>query len=151
MTIAWLQLVGGPYLNLDFEKRINKFDFPGAVETRAWEALRRLEASMLPAYDGAAWLAQGGYEKVAVGLEYRAVKHGRALRTVPSVGRLLSPEYSVLCPQLPELGVDEMVEYFEPVVLEALAMVGKRKKLGPLPPAGQGGHLVAIPLIPLRG
>jgi hypothetical protein len=113
--------------------------------------LRQLEARLLPAYDGAAWLAQGGYEKVAVGLEYWAVKHGRALRRVPSIGRLLMPEYSVVCPELPSLSLGEMVEYFEPIVLEALAMVGRRKNLGPLPPAGHGGHLVAVPLRPLIG
>jgi hypothetical protein len=150
VTIAWLQLVGAPYLSLDFEKGINEFDFPGVVQTKAMEALGRLEAKLLPAYDGAAWLAQGGYEKVALELEYRAVKRGRALRRVPSIGRLLTPDYSVVCPELPELSVEEMVEYFDPVVLEALAMVGERKKLGLLPLAGEGDHLVAIPLLPLQ-
>lgn len=144
MTIAWLQLAGGPYSSPKRER-----DFSGHVVDKAWEALGRVEAKLLGEYDGAAWLAQGGYERVSLHLEYRAKKHGRGRRAVPAIGRLLSPDFSVVCPEVADMTLDQMVSFFEPVVLDALAVVGERKELGPLPPAGQGGELAAVPLIPL--
>lgn len=149
VAIAWLQLVGGAYLAPTADGRSFEEDFSGQVTYKAWEALGRLQAKLLDEYDGAAWLAQGGYERVSLGLEYRAKKHGRALSAVPAIGRLLSPEFSVVCPELAEMTVDEMVSFFEPVVLNALTVVGERKHLGPLPPAGHGGDLASVPLIPL--
>ncbi|MFI6673619.1 hypothetical protein [Kribbella sp. NPDC050470] len=144
MTIAWLRLAGGPYNSPSRER-----DFSGQVVDKTWEALGRLEAKLLNEYDGAAWLAQRGYERVALHIEYQAKKRGRQRRAVPVVGRLLSPDFSVVCPDLAGMTVDEMVEFFEPVVLDALSVVGERKELGPLPPVGHCGHLVRMPLIPL--
>ncbi|TDD23453.1 hypothetical protein E1218_18000 [Kribbella turkmenica] len=151
MTIAWLQLVGGAYLAEAPDRHSFTEDFSGQVTARAWEALQHLTAKLLDEYDGAAWLAQGGYERVALHLEFRAKKHGRARRAVPAVGRLLTPDFSVVCPELADMTVAEMVTFFEPVVLDALTVVGERKNLGPLPPAGQGGDLPSVPLIPLIG
>ncbi|MEU4608323.1 hypothetical protein AB0F43_35510 [Kribbella sp. NPDC023972] len=149
VAIAWLQLVGGAYLAPTSDRRSFEEDFSDQVTDKAWEALGRLQAKLLDEYDGAAWLAQRGYERVSLGLEYRVKKHGRGRSAVPAIGRLLSPEFSVVCPELAEMTVDEMVSFFEPVVLDALSVVGERKNLGPLPPAGQGGDLASVPLIPL--
>ena len=151
VAIEWLQLVGGAYLAETSDGRSFREDFSGQVTDRAWEAFGRLQAKLLDEYDGAAWLAQGGYERVALHLELRAKKHGRQRKAVPAIGRLLSPDFSVVCPELAEMAADEMVSFFEPVVLDALSVVGERKNLGPLPPAGQGGDLVSVPLIPLIG
>lgn len=143
MTIKWFQLVGGSRWHVDGS------DFSGAVESRAWQALQLLEAEILDSYDGARWLAQEGYERVALGLEYRSDKKGRALRSIGETGRLLSPDYSVVWPELGTATVEEMVDYLRPVVLEALEHVGERKKLGSLPKAGEGDELTAVPLKPL--
>ena len=151
MTIAWLQLVGGAYLAETPDHRSFTEDFSGQVTDRAWVALQRLAVKLLDEYDGAAWLAQRGYERVALHLEFRAKKHGRGRRAVPAIGRLLSPDFSVVCPELADMTVDEMVSFFEPVVLDALTVVGERKNLGPLPAAGEGADLASVPLIPLIG
>lgn len=143
MTIKWLQLVGGSRWGAAGS------DFSGAVESRAQAALQQIEAEVVASYDGARWLAQQGYERVALGLEYRSDKKGRALRSVGETGRLLSPEYSVVWPELETASVDEIREYLRPVVLEALALVGERKKLGELPKAGQAEELEAVSLKPL--
>lgn len=143
MTIKWFQLVGGSYWGQDGRA------FSGAAEGRAFKALQQIEADVLAAYDGARWLAQQGYERVALGLEYRVSKRGRALRSVAAVGRLLSPEYSVVWPELEQATVEEIRAYLEPVVLEALAFVGERKNLGDLPRAGQTNQLESVPLKPL--
>lgn len=143
MTIKWFQLVGGSHWGMDGRA------FSGAAEGRAFQALQQIEADVVAAYDGARWLAQQGYERVALGLEYRVSKRGRPLRSVAAVGRLLTPEYSVVWPELEQAKVDEIRAYLEPVVLEALAFVGERKNLGELPKAGQADHLEAVALKPL--
>jgi gamma-glutamyl:cysteine ligase YbdK (ATP-grasp superfamily) len=89
MTIAWLQLVGGPYVTGTPDRRSFQEDFSGQVTHLAWKALSRLEAKLIDEYDGAARLAQGGYERVALHLEYRAKKHGRDRRAVGISRRLL--------------------------------------------------------------
>ncbi|GAA1559452.1 hypothetical protein GCM10009804_15370 [Kribbella hippodromi] len=144
MTIAWLQLVCGPDYNDE-----GQADFSGVAIDRAWTALRELEAELLPEFDGARWLAQGGYERVALGLEFRVSKRGRARRSIGEIGRSLSPDYSVVWPELESASLAEVREYLRPVVLEALAFVGERKNFGPLPKAGAGGDLETVPLKPL--
>lgn len=140
MTIKWLQLVGGSRWGAAGNA------FSGAAESRAQTALQQIETEVLASYDGARWLAQQGYERVALGLEYRSDKKGRALRSVGEIGRLLSPEYSVVWPELETASVDEIREHLQPIVLEALGFVGERKKLGELPKAREAEDLEAIPL-----
>lgn len=143
MAIAWLQLVGGSYWGTAGRA------FSGAAESRALTALQQIEAELLTSYDGARWLAQQGYERVALGLEYRSDKKGRALRSVGEIGRLLRPDYSVVWPELETASVAEIREHLQPIVLEALAFVGERKGLGELPKAGEAKDLEAVPLKPL--
>ncbi len=143
MTIAWLQLVGGSHWTTAGSA------FSGAAEARAWSALQRIEAEVLTSYDGARWLAQQGYERVALHLEYRSHAKGRPARSIGAIGRLLNPNYSVVWPELETASVDEMREHLHPIVLEALAFVGERTNLGKRPEAGQGEDLETVPLIPL--
>ncbi|GAA2811744.1 hypothetical protein [Kribbella solani] len=143
MTIAWLQLVGGPRYGEDGP------DFSGVADTRAWTALRELETELLSEFDGGRWLAQGGYERVAIHLEYRSDKRGRARRKIGETGRLLTPSLSLVWPELETASVGEIKDHLRPVVLEAFALVGERKKFGQLPRAGEAAGLQTVPLKPL--
>ncbi|TDD46562.1 hypothetical protein E1263_36230 [Kribbella antibiotica] len=143
MTIAWLQLVGGSRWTTAGSA------FSGAAEARARTALQRIEAEVLASYDGACWLAQQGYERVALHLEYRSDAKGRPGRSIRAIGRLLNPNYSVAWPELETASVDEMREHLHPIVLDALAFVGERTNLGKLPKAGEAEDLETVPLIPL--
>jgi hypothetical protein len=143
MTIAWLQLVGGSYWGPKGRA------FSGSAEALAGTALSRLESELLTEFDGRAWLAQGGYERVSIGLEYRSDKRGKPLRKIADVGRLVSPEYSLVWPELETATVDEVREHLRPVVLDALDLVGERRNLGRLPRTGEAKELTAVPLKPL--
>ncbi|WP_432942650.1 hypothetical protein ACQPXM_37050 [Kribbella sp. CA-253562] len=140
MTITWLQLTCGRGTDSK-----SASTFTGKAEDRAWTALQRLHAKLLPQYDGAAWLAQGGFERVSIDVQYRVTK-GRQRRTVALIGRLVNVDVSVACPELPDLTVEQLEDVFRPVVLDALAALAEAQGLGPLPPAGQGGGLSAVPL-----
>ncbi|WP_203590666.1 hypothetical protein [Streptomyces sp. SID13031] len=144
MTIKWFQLVGGSGYG-----ESGRPVFSSAVSDRAWEAFPELEGRVLSEFEGARWLLQGGYERVAVGLEFRTEKKGRQLRTVTEIGRLISVDYSVVWPELQDATVDQIRERLMPIVVDALELVGEKKALGHLPRQGLGDELVAVPLKPL--
>lgn len=144
MTIKWLQLTGGSGYGPEGPV------FSGAAEDRVWTALGQLEDDLVPQFDGQRWLAQGGYERVALSLEYR-IKKGRQRRSLAEIGRLLNPDFSFVWPELEQASVDEIRAHLRPIVLEALEFVGERKGLGSLPEAGEGGSLQVLPLKPLIG
>ncbi|MEU0095017.1 hypothetical protein [Kribbella sp. NPDC006257] len=143
MAIKWLQLVGGSYWGPKGQA------FLGAAEARAGIALSSLESELLTEFDGGIWLAQAGYERVSVGLEFRSDKRGRPLRKIADIGRLITPEYSLVWPELENATVDEVRERLRPVVLDALDLVGERRNLGKLPRTGEAKGLTAVPLKPL--
>jgi hypothetical protein len=143
MVIKWLQLVGGSYWGPKGQA------FSGAAEARAGIALSSLESELLTEFDGGIWLAQAGYERVSVGLEFRSDKRGRPLRKIADIGRLITPEYSLVWPELENATVDEVRERLRPVVLDALDLVGERRNLGKLPRTGEAKGLTAVPLKPL--
>jgi hypothetical protein len=143
MTIRWFQLVGGSYHGMSGPV------FSGVAQDRVGDACEAVEADVISEFDGARWLLQNGYERISIGIEFRAEKKGRQLRSVAEIGRLLDVDYSVVWPELANATVPEIREYLKPVVLEALEFAGERKGLGPLVPAGTGGELRAVPLRPL--
>jgi hypothetical protein len=143
MTIQWFQLTGGSYHGQSGPV------FSGAASSRVWKAFPDIEAEVISEFDGARWLLQGGYERVAVGLEFRTEKRGRQLRAVAEIGRLISVGYSVVWPELENATVDQIREYLKPIVMDALELVGEKKGLGHLPRRGAGDDLPAAPLKPL--
>ncbi len=140
MTIAWLQLTCGRGTDTRSTSA-----FKAKAEDNAWIATQRLQKQLLPEYDGAAWLAQGGFERVAVDVQYRVTK-GRQRRLVKAIGRLVTVDISVACPQLPGLTVKEIQDLFRPVVQDAFTALAEAEGLGAIPAAGAGGGLVAAPL-----
>jgi hypothetical protein len=143
MTIKWFQLVGGAYHGRSGPV------ISGAAEVRAWQVFPEIEAYVISEFDGARWLLQEGYERVALGLEFRTEKKGRQLRTIAEIGRLISVDYSVVWPELENAAVDQIRDHLKPIVMDALELVGEKKKLGHLLPHGEGGDLAAVPLKPL--
>jgi hypothetical protein len=144
MTIKWFQLVGGS----DYGPS-GRPVFSGSAESRAWKAFPEVEADVISEFDGARWLLQGGYERVALGLEFRTEKRGRQLRTVAEIGRLISVDYSVVWPELETATVDQIRHHLKPIVMDALELVREKKKLGHIPRQGEGGDLATVPLKPL--
>ncbi len=143
MAISWFQLVGGSFWGVS--GRV----ISGAAESRASGVYPELAAEIMREYDGAAWLAQGGYERVSLGLEFRVSKKGRALRSVNETGRLVNADFSIVWPELETASVEEIRTALKPAVLEALELVGERKNLGKLPLAGAAGRVQSEPLKPL--
>ncbi|NIK59580.1 hypothetical protein [Kribbella shirazensis] len=143
MTISWFQLSGGSYHEESGPV------FSGAAEDRLWEAFPQLEADVLSGLDGARWLLQGGYERVSVGLQFRTEKKGRQRRAVAEIGRLITVDYSIVWPELENATVENIRNHVKPFVMDALELVGEKKKLGHVPRLGEGRDLTAAPLKPL--
>ncbi|MFB6726310.1 hypothetical protein ACFCV3_39440 [Kribbella sp. NPDC056345] len=133
MAISWFQLVGGSFWGAS--GRV----ISGAAESRAAQVYPELAAEIMREYDGAAWLAQGGYERVSLGLEFRVSTKGSALRRVDEIGHLVNADFSMVWPELETATVEQIHAHLKPTVLEALDLVGERKALGKLPVAGTTG------------
>jgi len=142
MTIKWLRVVGGSDYGPDGPL------FSGTAEARSQSALTQVEDELAPLFDGQRWLAQGGYERIMLTLDYR-LKKGRQLSSLTEVGRLLKLNFSLAWPELERATVEEIRDHLRPIVLEALEFVGERKGLGKLPKSGEGEDLEVVPLKPL--
>ena len=115
------------------------------------DAVQRVWPQIMSEFNGAAWLAQGGFQQVSIDVEFRDAGYGRRrTRRVTNKGRLLMVDVSATCPELWSATVAELEPLVRAVLLDALALAGTKKDLGALPAAGEPAARPAIPFWPLE-
>jgi hypothetical protein len=145
--VSWIQSAHG---GSDIDESGNEV-FRGQTARKGWDAVERVWPQIRDEFNGAAWLAQGGFQQVAIGVEFRdAGDKRRRTRRVRNKGRLLMVDVSAVCPELRTAKLAELEPIVRGILLDALALAGTKKDLGPLPAAGEPTARPAIPLWPLE-
>lgn len=146
--VDWIQ---GAYGASDFDES-GKEIFRGQAGRKGGDAVERVWPQIMNEFNGAAWLAQGGFQQVSIDVEFRdAGDQRRRKRRVTNKGRLLMVDVSAACPELWTATVAELEPLVRAILLDALALAGTKKDLGALPAAGEPAARPAIPLWPLEG
>lgn len=142
--MPWIELIASSRLTPDLMPLV-----PGDTLAKATLAASRVEKKLLDEYDGTAWLAQEGYERVLVSLEFELANPSKKLRSVKSKGRLLMVEFSCVIPELSTAKVKEVEVLLEAIIPDVLQLVGDDRKLGPPLKKGDVQPEVRTPLRPL--
>jgi hypothetical protein len=123
---SWIELIASSGLTSDLRPVV-----PGDTLAKATLAASRVEKRLLDEYNGTAWLAREGYERVLVSLEFVLASPSKKLRSVKSKGRLLMVDFTCVIPELSTAKVKEIEVLLEAIIPDILELVGGDRKLGP--------------------